>query len=347
LFRRTAGVWAQEAYVKASNTGTFDRFGSSIALSADGTALAVGAYTEDSATTGVGGEQIDNSATDSGAVYVFRHTAGEWFQEAYVKASNTDAGDQFGWSVALSGDGSALAVGAYGEASAATGVGGDQIDNSARDSGAVYLFRRTGGVWDQEAYVKASNTGAMDRFGSSIAFSGDGSALAVAANTEDSAATGIDGDPMSNAASTSGAVYLFRHTGGAWAQEAYVKASNTGAMDRFGSSIALSTDGSVLAVGAPFEASAATGLGGDPSNDTAMGSGAVYVFRRTAGGWGQEAYVKASNTSAEDYFGASIALSGDGSTLAAGAVREDSAATGVGGDQTSNAASNSGAVYVY
>src|SRR5690606_34393161 len=76
--------------------------------------------------------------------------------EAYIKASNTGEGDQFGSSVSLSGD--TLAVGASSEASAVTGVGGDQADNSASYSGAVYVFKRTDGVWAQEAYLKASNT---------------------------------------------------------------------------------------------------------------------------------------------------------------------------------------------
>src|SRR5690606_1166679 len=126
-----------------------------------------------------------NSASYSGAVYVFKRTDGVWAQEAYLKASNTGASDFFGYSVSLSGD--TLAVGAHHEASAATGVDSDQADNSASSSGAVYVFKRTGVVWEQEAYLKASNTGADDNFGSSVSLSGD--ALAVGAFGEDSAAT--------------------------------------------------------------------------------------------------------------------------------------------------------------
>jgi hypothetical protein len=94
-----------------------------------------------------------------------------------LKASNTGAEDQFGHSVALAGD--TLAVGAPGAASAATGVDGDQADDSAQGSGAIYVFRRTGTTWQQEAYFKASNTGAMDLFGTSVALAGD--TLAVGA----------------------------------------------------------------------------------------------------------------------------------------------------------------------
>ena len=90
---------------------------------------------------------------------------------------------------------------------------------------------------------------------------------------------------------------------------------------------------------------AATGINGDQTDNSAFESGAVYVFTRTAGVWSQQAYVKASNTEAEDFFGVSVALSGG--TLAVGALNESSAATGINGNQVNNGASQSGAVYVY
>jgi hypothetical protein len=337
LTLRRAAQLAQYAYGKASNVGAADQFGYSVALSGD--ILVVSAYQEDSAAQGVDGNQDDNGATDSGAVYVFRRTGSAWLQEAYLKASNTGANDFFGRSVALSGD--TLAVGADDEDSAAQGVDGNQDDNSASASGAVYVFRRTGSAWLQEAYLKASNTGASDNFGESVALSGD--TLAVGADGEDSTAQGVDGNEADNSASSSGAVYVFRRTGSAWLQEAYLKASNTGAIDLFGTSVALSGD--TLAVGAYAEDSAAQGVGGNQDDNFASESGAVYVFRRTGSAWLQEAYIKASNTSAGDFFGRSVALSGD--TLAVGAAAEDSAAQGVGGNQDDDSATDSGAVYVF
>jgi hypothetical protein len=153
--RDGAGTWSQQAYIKASNTDADDSFGRSVALSGD--TLAVGASLEDSAATGIDGDQSDNSATNAGAVYVYtRDATGVWSQQAYIKASNTDAEDEFGL-VALSGD--TLAVGAFQEASAASGIDGDQSDNNASNSGAVYVYTRDGaGVWSQQAYIKASNT---------------------------------------------------------------------------------------------------------------------------------------------------------------------------------------------
>ncbi|HWO18043.1 MAG TPA: DUF4215 domain-containing protein [Kofleriaceae bacterium] len=347
VFTRSGTTWSQQAYVKASNTGAGDQFGQSVALSADGSTLAVGANYEDSGATGIGGRQTDNSAENAGAVYVFTRSGTTWSQQAYVKASNTDAGDYFGCSVALSADGSTMAVGAIYEASAATGIDGDPTNNSAGSAGAVYVFTRSGTTWSQQAYLKASNTDAGDQFGESVALSADGSTLTVGAWSEASAVTGIGGNQADNSAVDAGAVYVFTHSGAKWSQQAYLKASNTGAGDRFGSSIALSGDGSTLAVGAVHEASAATGIDGNQADNAAVKAGASYVFTRSDTAWSQQAYLKASNTGAGDQFGWSVALSADGSTLAVGAEGEASDATGIGGNQAYNAAPEAGAVYVF
>jgi len=346
VFRRTVTTWAQEAYVKASNSAGNDSFGGALALSADGSRLAVGAPLEDSDANGVGGSQADDSAADAGAVYVFLRTGTTWAQEAYVKATNSETQDYFGDQIALSSDGALLAVGARYEGSNATGVGGDQSNNAAPYAGAVYLYRRSGTAWAPEAYVKASNPNANDYFGCSVALSPDGSTLAVGAWAEDSAATGVGGSQSDNSLLTAGAAYVFRRIAGVWAQEAYIKASNTEEFENFGWSVALSVDGNMLAVGARIEDSNAVGVGGDQTDNSAISAGAVYVFRRTAGVWSQEAYVKSSNTDASD-LNNSVQLSSDGVTLAFGAPLEDSNATGVDGDQTSNASADSGAAYVY
>ncbi len=333
-------------YFKASNTGAQDGFGS-IALSADGNTMAVGAPYEDSNAKGIGGSQADNSATGAGAVYVFTRTGSTWSQQAYIKGSNTEAGDGFGGVVALSADGSTMAVGAMGEDSSARGVGGSQADNSMETSGAVYVFVRSGTTWSQQAYVKASNTDAYDAFGSELAISADGNTLVAAAFGEYSCATGINGSQSSNSCAAAGAAYVFTRSGTAWSQQAYIKASNTETRDYFGTEVALSGDGNTLAVGAYDEDSAETGVNGVQADNSAVDSGAVYVFTRSGTTWTQQAYVKASNTEAEDFFGQSLALSGDGNTLAVGAPREDSAATGIDGVQTDNSAIESGAVYVF
>lgn len=265
-------------YFKASNAALGDQFGFSLAFSADGNTLAVGTEQEDSAATGINGNEADNSMNGSGAVYVFTRSGSGWSQQAYVKASNTGAGDSFGRTVALSADGNTLVVGAPREISTATGINGDQADNTGDRNGAAYVFTRAGTTWTQEAYLKASNTGTGDYFGWQVGLSADGNTLAVSADAESSDATGIDGDQTNNTASNAGAVYVFKRASSAWSQQAYVKALNTGANDQFGSSVALSPDGESLVVGALNEASNATGVNGDSSNNGAGSAGAVYLY---------------------------------------------------------------------
>jgi trimeric autotransporter adhesin len=346
VFDRRSSVLEQVAYGKASNAGLGNAFGVSVALSGD--TLAVSASGEASKAVGVNPPgQADNSANGAGAVYVFVRTGATWTQQAYLKASNTEAGGNFGSSVALSGD--TLAVGAIGEASGAVGVNppSGQADHSARFAGAAYVFVRAGTTWTQQAYLKASNTGAGDHFGYSVALSGD--TLAIGAYGEASGAVGVNipGGQDDNSAFHAGAVYVLVRIGTTWAQQAYLKASNTDAIDFFGYSVALSGD--TLAVGAWAEASAAMGVNapGGQADNTGRDAGAAYVFVRSGATWTQQAYLKASNAESGDSFGYSVALSGD--ALAVGAYLEDSGAIGVNplGGQADNSASGAGAVYVF
>jgi len=361
VFIRTGAVWSQQAYIKASNPEFWDRFGYAISLSNDGNTLAVSADREDSSATGINGNQLDNATQDSGAVYVFNRTGTVWTQQTYIKASNTEFGDLFGRFIALSGDGNTLAVGSTNEDSNATGLNGNQTDNSSPDSGAVYVFVRTGSTWIQQAYIKASNAETNDYFGHDIAISMDGNTLVVGAPLEDSNATGINGNQLDNSLLNSGAVYVFKRVGTTWMQEAYIKASNPDITDSFGGStnyyniahgqprksITISNDGNTFVVGVGDESSNAIGINGNQLDNSSLYSGAVYVFVRSGSTWTQQAYIKASNAEAGDFFGAVAELSGDGNTLAVGALGEDSNATGINGDQTDNSIVGSGAVYIF
>lgn len=353
LFRFDGTKWFQQAYVKPSNNDLIyllgrsgPRFGGSVALNANGNTLAVGASWEDGAATGVNGDQSDQTSYLAGAVYLYRFDGTNWYQQAYIKASNTDKSDYFGVSVALSDGGDTLAVGARGEGSSASEINGDQDDNSAGDTGAVYLFRFDGVGWSQEAYIKASNPG-NDYFGWTLALNADGNTLAVGAWSEDSSAVGVNGNQDDNSAGDAGAVYLFRFDGVSWYQEAYIKASNTDMGDRFGRSIALNETGDCLAVGAPFEDGFSTGINGDQDDNSAPGSGAAYLFRLGGVGWYQEAYIKASNTDAGDFFGYSVALNGIGDSLVVGSSSEESRSEGVNGEQNDNSSLKSGAAYFF
>lgn len=362
IFTYDGAGWSADAYVKPANPKAGTHFGAAISLSGDGRRLAVGAPVEDSAATGIDQNAVDdcgtptpaNCAERSGAVFVYGLGAGGWTQQTYVKASNTGAFDEFGRAVALSRDGATLAVGAWREESAANTINGNQADNSALQAGAAYVFRENAGTWSQQAYLKPSNTDAHDHFGGSIAISADGNTVAVGAPDEDAAGTAIDANTVddcgaglpTNCATDSGAVYVYAFASGSWTQQTYVKATNTGANDGFGSALALSADGSLLAVGGFGDDSVATGINGDSGNG-ATNAGAVYLYARTGSVWTAGHYVKASRSGSEDEFGIAVALSNDGDTLVIGAHGEDSAAVGIGGDQTDDSVSAAGAVYLY
>lgn len=333
----------QKAYVKASNSAYGARFGWAVAV--DGDTLVAGALGESSKAMGVGGDQNDASLDWAGAVYVFIRNGEDWEQQAYIKSSNPDAGDQFGYSVDISGD--TLVVGAPAERSAAVGVNGDQNDNSVLYAGAAYVFVRDAGAWRQQAYLKASNSDNPDYFGYSVAVDGD--TIVVGAPQEASNAQGIDGDQSDNSSRNAGAVYVFERTGESWAQQAYIKASNTDsvdydyAQDFFGNSVDIH-EGTIV-VGAPGEDSAATGINGDQEDESAPSAGAVYVFVQQAGLWNQEAYIKASNAGSEDSFGKSLSIHGD--QLVVGAEGEKGSGQGVNADQADDSLLYAGAAYVF
>jgi trimeric autotransporter adhesin len=369
LTREARTTFSESAYVKASNTGFDDTFGTALQLSGD--TLVIGAPTEDSNARGVNLDGSNDASSDSGAAYVLvRDSSGVWSQQAYLKGSNAEPGDKFGSSVAISGN--LIAVGA--PANTLPGVGG-----------AVYIFvRDADGEWTQEAYLKSSNTAAAagDRFGTRVALENDtlvvgspdlstlvGSAYvfirdangswsqqAVITPSDPLPDTGFSqvlalhadtlavGAPFHPGLDLSGAVYIYRRQGANWSEEARLKGSNTGSNDFFGFSIALSGD--TLAVGAYGEASGSVGIGGDQNDNTAPNSGAVYVFdRNDTGSWAQTAYIKASNAETGDTFGYSVALSND--WLAVSADNEDGGSAGMGGTESDNTKLSAGAAYLF
>ncbi len=348
VFVRTGSTWSEQAILRASNAGENDMFGVSVAISGD--TLVVGADGEDSHSSGVNGDENSNDAKDSGAAYVFVRNGTSWSQQAYLKASNTGSFDFFGEKVAI--DNETIVVSATNERSNATGVDGDQLNNESSGAGAAYVFVRNGLQWSQQAYLKASNTEAQspafgDSFGWALAISND--TILVGAPFENSDATGVNGDQFNNNEASAGAVYVFVRSGTTWQQQAYLKASDTTTLDvvdtgdAFGISVAISGDSAV--VGARGEDGSATGVNGDDSDNTLSASGAAYVFVRNHSTWSQQAYLKASNPDSSDQFGISVGISDD--TIVVCAYQEDSAATGVNGDQSDNSSTWTGAAYVF
>ncbi len=265
VFTRSAGTWTQQAVLRASNAGADDIFGSSLAISGD--TIIVGALREDGPT---------NLASNSGAAYVFVRSGTTWTQQTILRASNAEANDWFGFSVAISG--STAVVGAPFE---------DGLVNNVSDSGAVYVFVRSGNTWTEQTMLRASNAGPSDNLGWAVSLAND--SLLASAVGEDKPVP-----PVTN----SGAAYLFTRAGNVWTESAILRASNADVNDGFGTSVALFGDTALF--GAPNE--------DGPANNVAD-SGAAYVFNRMGNSWAESTILRASNPSPHARFGASIAFS--------------------------------------
>ena len=278
-----------------------------------------------------------------------------WYQDAYLKASNSDAGDSFGASVAI--DDGTIVTGAPMEASGSNSVLNNTLpplfDNGGDENGAVYVFSQDGENWLQEAYLKSSNNDDTDRFGVSVAIDND--TIIVGADQEDSSTFGIENsatDVSNDASNNSGAAYVFVRDEiiGTWSQKAYIKPTNPGAEDYFGAAVAISGDTAV--VGAYGEDSDTDTGSIPPIADLLVNSGAAYVFHRDSSSrnWSQEVFLKASNRDSNQEFGSAVAI--DENLIVIGARLENSSATGVMNTDNSpppggGLASGSGAAYIF
>ncbi len=297
------GRWEGRAYLKATPSSKQAMFGYSVAVSDDGTVVAVGAPGE---------------GDSSGAAYLFSLRDGRWEPAGTLRPASggEESRPRFGTSVAFSGDGAILAVGAPGT-DLPDGEGG-----SRKWAGSLYLYRRETDGWQPAGQLFPEEPEASAGFGTALAFGDDGSILAAGAD-------GWGG---------TGAVFLFvRGASGAdWSQEeVFTPGENTSS--RFGASVSLSGDGNTLAVGAYREEE-------DPATERA---GAAYIYMKQQGRWQRKQRLTPSNPDAGDEFGTSLALNEEGSLLVIGAPFEDSKATDLGGDGQDNSGTNSGATYLF
>lgn len=329
LFSRNEGAWGKPVRLPTGTGGTEELCGYSVTLSGDGTVLGVGCPRDDS---GNAATPTDDSATDSGGVYIYTRNKGDWQQHSFLKPEVITERAGFGGAITLTTDGTTIAVGA---------------DGYNGQEGAVYLFTRnqTDGRWQQENPVLRPSHPQKDAlFGSSVALSSDGSMLAVGAPQE---GTGTN-DTVHR-----GAVYLFSRSEERWIQQARILATNGERHDEFGTSLGFGRNGALLAVGAPFEDSSATGINGNQQDDRATNSGAVYLYSKSEQGWKAFAYIKPNRDTAGDErpfgeFGTAVAVTPDGTILAAGAPHLASITMGRGeiGD-TLGAPAGKGTVYLY
>jgi hypothetical protein len=258
VFTRSGSTWTQQAKLMSPDGSVDDEFGTSVAV--DGDTLLVGVI-------------YDNIGyrADQGSAFVFTRSGTAWAQQTKLTASDGEANDDFGVSVALSG-GTAL-VGAF----------GDDIGSHSWQ-GSAYVFVRSGATWSQQADLTADDGATLDKFGRAAALSGD---------------TALVGAPWHAVAghADQGAAYAFVRSGQTWSQQAELTASGGAAGDALAFSVALAGDTAL--VGAPL---ADGGAGAD--------QGTAYVFDRSGATWSEDARLTASDGSAPDQFGNAVSLSG-------------------------------------
>jgi len=267
----------QQQKIVASDIQANDNFGYSVAISGD--------------TAVVGAQYEDIGGTSAGAAYVFTRSGTTWTEQQKIQASDKQASDFFGYSVAIDGD--TAVVGAWYEETGAT------------DSGSAYIFTRSGTTWTQQQKIVSSDLQAFDQFGASVSIDGD--TVVVGATGEDTGGQ------------QAGAAYVFTRSGTTWTQQQKIQASDIGAGDGFGISVSISGD--TVVVGAQLEDTGGTD------------AGAAYVFTRSGTTWTQQAKIQSSDIEANDRFGYSVAIDGD--TVVVSAYYEDTGGT------------NAGAAYIF
>lgn len=329
IFQRSGATWIERTKLTALDSRANHGFSAGRGVSIAGGYLAVGALHD------------GDKGADAGAAYIFKQSGNAWVQQAKLTASDAAAGASFG--AALSIRNEYLIVGAPKEHDPATEIG-------AR--GAAYIFKRSGTTWTQQAKVTASDRGELANFGQAVSISGD---------------YAIVGNPWFH----SSAAYIFERIGTKWTQQVKITGEfhGEGQGDLFGDSVGIS--GNSAAVGAPlartdpggdghgcayvFERAGQTwmqrarlspldsssfgrsvAIDGDravsPGDLQNESKAALYVFRRIAGVWTQQARTT-SSTAFRQGFGISVSVSGDYAI--------------VGFNTDSSRGSNSGTAYIF
>ena len=292
IYTYSNGKWDDGYRIGAPTpvSGTGDQgFGKDVDISNDGNRVVVGAWYD------------DTGATDAGAAYVYSYSNGSWTHAGRIQSSDIQAQDRFGKSVAISGDGTKIIVGAVYE------------DTGATTAGAGYIFAYNGSSWAQQAKLQAHDaaTGGDAEFGWQVAMNNDGTKVVAGAPFHDLNAS--DG-----AAANAGAAYVFAYDGSSWSEEAKIQASDIAAGDQFGFTVDINSDGTKIVVGSEHEATGGTA------------AGAVYVYTYSGGSWGSEQKIQASDKTANVEFGTKADFNTDGTKLIVGAFREDSGGSDTG-----------------
>ena len=279
IYVRSGNTWSQQAYIKPSLVNASDGF-TGLTLSSDGDILIAKS------------PGYDATVSNGGAIFVFRrNNAGVWTESQIIQTPNVSTNDGGSIGTSLSGDGLTLAIGMRQEGSGTDAIisasGTIPTDETAANSGAVYIYNYNGSQFVFETYIKAPNAEASDFFGQGVALTADGNKLFVSSLGDDSDANGgfLSGDSGyaaaladNSATSVAGAVHVFKRSAGIWTAAAFIKAENSDGSDRF-SSIMVTSNGNTLIVGAIKEQSNSTTIGaGQSDNSITGGAGAAYVI---------------------------------------------------------------------
>jgi len=270
VFVRSGSSWSQQQQLTASDGAPGDAFGISVAISGD--TIVIGASVDD-----IGAN------TNQGSAYVFVRSGTTWTQQAKLIASDGAANDDFGNSVAISGD---------------TVVVASEFDDVGANTnqGSAYVFTRSGTTWSEQQKITAADGAANDSFGANqVAISGDTIVVGAIADTV-------------GANAFQGSAYVFTRSGTIWTQQQQLTASDGVAGDEFGSAVSISGD--TIAVGAQ---------GVHVGANTNQGS--AYVFVRNGTNWTQQQKLTSTDGAANDVFGSTLVISGD--TIVVGAIRHD------------------------
>ena len=239
----------------------------------------------------ISGDYAVIAARGDGSAYIFKRNGATWLQEAKIVAADRATNDLFGYSVAISGDYACVSA--------------PEDDDG---TGSAYIFKREGTTWIQQAKIVAADRFSNDGFGYSVAFSGD--YLVVGAYREE---YGV----LTNLVN-SGSAYIFKREGTTWIQQAKIVAADRAEADFFGFSVAISGD--YVIAGAWSKNLEVQG------GNTIEYAGCAYIFKRNGTTWIQEAKLVASDRATNDWFGYSVAISGD--YAIAGAAGENVIVTG-------------------
>ena len=284
VYKRSGTSWTQQAALTASDAADGDLFGYAVDISDDGNTIVLGAYGEDTGGNARGQAYVFTRDSDEGSI---------WTEDQKFQSDDIEDGDNFGFAVAISGDGNNLVVGVPFE------------DSNGSSAGSAYVFTRDssgGSIWSQQAKIQASDAAANQEFAYSVDMSTDGNTIALGSR-DDTGGT------------NRGAAFIFTRSGSTWSQQAKLENANEADYDIFaggGRGVSLSGTGNALVVGAY----------GDDDNGSQSGS--TFVFTRTGTTWSQAKQIATDDAAASDENGFAVAIDKNGDTVLTGSYGKTS-----------------------